>query len=116
MSNKAGSVNEGFMDEDIGSVGNRVDERDDFHFEGKLLLVILDVRVAHCRRLQFDILNPHVRKRILEVGHELSEIVIVGRAAHVEDRGSIRELMIHPDFGLHLTAELRNLNPVVLLE
>src|SRR6185503_6589867 len=58
-----------------GSGGDGVDQRHNLHFERELFLIALRVRVAGRGWIQFDVLDTHVRERILEIGDEPAEVV-----------------------------------------
>src|SRR6266496_788992 len=100
------------------SAGIRVHQGDDLEPEGKLFGVVRGSAgaVSACEAatsgFQIDVLNPHVREGVLEIGHKAAEIVKESRAPDVEHRGAIWELGDHADFARDFAAELRDVHLV----
>src|SRR5260370_23073152 len=89
-------------------VRGRIDEGDDFHSEGQLLRVAGAGGTAAGGRFQLQVLHAEVRKVVLEIRQKSPQVVEVRGAAHVEQRGLVRELRQHSHLRRNFAAEYRD--------
>src|SRR5260370_30514909 len=93
-------------------VRGRIDESDDFHSEGQLRRVAGAGGTAARGRFQLQVLHAEVRKVVLEIRQKSPQVMEVRGAAHVEQRGLVRELRQPPHFRRNFAAELRDVPSV----
>src|SRR6266496_1242482 len=98
-----------------GSRSVGIDQRNDFHFEAELFLIVLSIGTAGRERVQLEILDAHVGESVFEVGHELPEVVVERGATQMKERRLVREPGEHAHLGWHFPTELRNIHAVILL-